>query len=175
MRWLRLWTHSEKPPYKFQSYLRWLTTFICCGCAYGCNLTMLLPLSLTKPFGCYCQSRVTLGNKPQCYAVVEALDSFIMTPTSVSNICKVLDKTCICCGCTYVCILITSLPLSLAKILKFYQKSWMLLAPGQEITVLFGGWGFRPILYDNHIKVIHILSVSQPSYAVSMDASLPCY
>ena len=53
---------------------------------------MLLPLSLAKPLGRYLESRVTLGNKPQCYAVVEALNSFIMTPTSVSNICKVVDN-----------------------------------------------------------------------------------
>jgi len=42
---------------------------------------------------------------------------------------------------------------------------------------LYGDWGLRPILYGNHIKFIHIKSVSQPSYAmdVHMDASLPRY
>ena len=129
MWWLRLWTHSKKapPPHQFQTYERWLTTFICCGCAYGCGLTMLLPLSLAKLLRwCYCKSRVILDTKPQRYAVVEALDSFIMTLNSVSNICKVFDKTFICCGCTYSwCILITFLPLSFATLLKFYQESWM--------------------------------------------------
>ena len=38
------------------------------------------------------QSNPGQRNKPQHYAVIEALDSFIMTPTSVSNICKVLDN-----------------------------------------------------------------------------------
>ena len=105
---------------------RSLTTCICCGCANGCNLTMLLSLSLAKLLRwCYCKSRVTLGNKPQHYAVVEALDSFIMKLTSLSNIYKVFYITFICCGCTYVCILITFLPLSLAKLLKNYQNnSW---------------------------------------------------
>ena len=118
----------KKPPHQFQTYVRWLTTCICCGCAdgcaNGCGLTMLQPLSLAKLLGwSYCNSRVILGTKPQHYAVVEALDSFIMTLTSVSNICKVLDKIFICCGCTYGCILTTFLPLSLAKLLKFYQES----------------------------------------------------
>ena len=90
MQWLRLWTHSKKPTYQFQTYLRCLTTFICCECANRCNLTMLLSLSLAKPFGCYCQPRVTLGNKPQHYAVVEELDSFKKAPTSIPNICKVV-------------------------------------------------------------------------------------
>jgi hypothetical protein len=89
---LRLWTHSTKPTYQFQTYLRCLTIFICCECANRCNLTMLLSLSLAKPFGCYCQPRVTLGNKPQHYAVVEELDSFIMKLTSIPNICKVFDN-----------------------------------------------------------------------------------
>jgi len=96
-----------------------------------------VPLDVALP--CYClyhwpsfsdgvttaKSWVILDTKPQRYAVVEALDSFIMTPTSVLNICKVFDKTFIFCGCTYWCILITFLPLSFATLLKFYQESWM--------------------------------------------------
>ena len=93
MRWLSLWTHSKKPSHQFQTYVRLLTFFLCHGCASGCGLTMLLPLSLSKLLRWfYCKSWVILSNKPQCYAVIEALDSFIMTPTSVSNICKVFDN-----------------------------------------------------------------------------------
>ena len=35
---------------------------------------------------------MVLGNKPQHYLVVEALHSFIMTPTSMSNMYKVINN-----------------------------------------------------------------------------------
>jgi hypothetical protein len=48
VRWLRLYPQSRLIPYQCQTHARWLTTFICCGCEYGCFLTTLRPLSLTK-------------------------------------------------------------------------------------------------------------------------------
>ncbi len=45
---LRLLTHVLIHPLQCQTYIRCLTTFICCGCAYGCVLIIIPPLSLTK-------------------------------------------------------------------------------------------------------------------------------
>jgi hypothetical protein len=46
--WLRLYTQSRLIQYQCQTHARCLTTFICSGCEYGCVLTTLWPLSLTK-------------------------------------------------------------------------------------------------------------------------------
>jgi hypothetical protein len=48
VQWLRLWTQSRLIPHQCQTHARCLTNFICSGCAYGCVLTTLQPLSFTK-------------------------------------------------------------------------------------------------------------------------------
>ena len=63
-------------------------------------------------FGYFWESWVVLGNKPHCHAVVEALHSFIMTFTSISNIYIRCLTTFICCGCAYGCVFLPGYSLS---------------------------------------------------------------
>ena len=98
--------------------------FICCGCAFGCVLTILPPLSSAKVLEFYQEYWMLLGNKsqPQHYDVVEALHSFIWQ-------CETYKKcltSVICCGCAYGCVLTMILPLSLTKRLGFYCWESML-------------------------------------------------
>ena len=51
MRWLRLHTQPIFISHQCYIYIRCLTTFICCGCAYGCVPTTSQPLMPTKPCG----------------------------------------------------------------------------------------------------------------------------
>jgi hypothetical protein len=46
--WLRLYTHSRLISHQCQIYVKCFTTFTCGGCAYGCVLTTLQLLWLTK-------------------------------------------------------------------------------------------------------------------------------
>ena len=48
MRWVRLLTQPIFISHQCYIYIRCLTTFICCGCAYGCVPTKLRPLMPTK-------------------------------------------------------------------------------------------------------------------------------
>jgi hypothetical protein len=48
VRWLRLQTQSKLISHQCQTHARCLTTFICSGWEYGCDLTTLRPLFLTK-------------------------------------------------------------------------------------------------------------------------------
>ena len=66
-----------------------------------------------------------LGNRPQCYAVVDA--SFTMAPSPISNIYKVFDNLQILWIAYGGCIVTMISPLTLAKLLEFYQDLWMLL------------------------------------------------
>jgi hypothetical protein len=55
MRWLRLDTQPIFISHLCYIYKRCLTTFICCGCAYGCvptTLWLLMPIELLE----YCQN-----------------------------------------------------------------------------------------------------------------------
>jgi hypothetical protein len=93
---------------------------------------------------CYCKSRVTLGNKPQHYAVVEALGSFIMTPTSVSIIYKVFDNLHML--WMYISVLYHASASLISKASQILPRI-MDACPVQEIIVLCSDWGFRPILF----------------------------
>jgi hypothetical protein len=66
-----------------------------------------------------------LGNRPQCYAVVDA--SFTMAPSPMSNMYKVFDNLQILWIAYGGCIVTMISPLTLAKLLEFYQDLWMLL------------------------------------------------
>ena len=149
--------HSQKVMQLFcwgnyQIDWRCLTTLRCCGCAYGCILTMILHILLDKHleiywylhqatvyavlcsgWGCRAiqngihinvkhiesvwqpsyamdmsmgtslswyrlscygdgESWILLGNQPQCKVMTNALDSFVMAPTSMLIILYVLDN-----------------------------------------------------------------------------------
>ena len=66
VRWLRLLTQSRLPPYQCQVYTRCLTTFICCGCAYGCVHTTL-----------YLYGKKTM---PNFWLSISLLNSYIVVP-----------------------------------------------------------------------------------------------
>jgi hypothetical protein len=72
MQWLRLHTQPIFISYQCYIYIRCLTTFICCGCAYGCvptTLWLLMPTKLLE----FCQKYGLLpGNKWWGNAVLEA-------------------------------------------------------------------------------------------------------
>jgi len=60
IRWLRLYTQPIFISHPYNIYIRCLTTFICCGCAYGCVHTTLWPLMSTKSLElCYKSGQVS--------------------------------------------------------------------------------------------------------------------
>jgi hypothetical protein len=111
-----------------------------------------------------------LDNRPQCYAVVD--DSFTMAPSPMSNIYKVFDNLQILWIAHGGCIVTMISPLTLAKLLEFYQDLWMLLGNNNKSQHVFSVWGSTPIYWH-----INFLCVWQPSNGVDvhMDASLPWY
>jgi len=92
-----------------------LTTFICCGCAYGCVPTTLWPLMLTKLVEfCYKSGQVS-ADMWWWNEVIEAVDPCC--------ICKRCLTTFICCGCAYGCVPTTLRPLMLTKLVEFCHKT----------------------------------------------------
>ena len=131
---------------------------ICYEFTYGCVLTMLLTLSLTltKLLGFYWESWTMMGNKPQHYVVVEALDSFKKgpTPTSIPNIWKVVDNFYM----LWMCLWMWPYHVTASLI---GQASQMVLLqipgnPGHQTTALCSGWGSGLIHYDTHFSVKHM-------------------
>jgi hypothetical protein len=73
MRWLRLHTQPIFISHQCYIYKRCLTTFICCGCAYGCvptTLWLLMPIYVLE---CCQQSGQLPGDKWWWNAVIEAV------------------------------------------------------------------------------------------------------
>ncbi len=71
----------------------WFTTIVCCGCAYVWVLTTLPMTSFANLLGDFSRIPVTtLGRKIKHSVVVEAVDPFQMTPTSMSNTYKVFHN-----------------------------------------------------------------------------------
>jgi hypothetical protein len=102
------------------------------------------------------------------YLVVEALHSFIMTPTSMSKIYKV----------PWMCLWMCSYQDTASLI---YQVFWIFLrilgSARQQTTLSWSDWGSTLIHNYTHFNIKHILGVWQPSYAVDvpMDVFLPGY
>jgi hypothetical protein len=86
MRWLRLQTQLIFISHQCHTYERCLTTFICCGCAYGCVPTTLRPLMLTKLLEFSEKSGQLPGNNSWWNAVIEAVDPTHIHLTSMSYI-----------------------------------------------------------------------------------------
>ena len=73
MRWLMLYTQPISISHQCYIYIRCLTTFICCWCAYGCVPTTLWPLIPTKLLE-FCQKSWLLpGDKWWWNAVIDAV------------------------------------------------------------------------------------------------------
>jgi hypothetical protein len=124
MRCLRLYTQPMFISHQFFIYKRCLTTFICCGCAYGhvpTTLWLLMPIYLLE---CCQKSGLLPGDKAWWNAVIEAAH-----PTHISHQCYIYKRcltTFICCGCAYGCVPTTLWLLMPTKLLKLCQKSGLL-------------------------------------------------
>ena len=71
--------------------MRCLSTFNCCGCAYGCTLTLLPPQMFFTDLG---ELDEILGNanvQPYHYAIGEAEEPFKLHPTSMSYLYEVFE------------------------------------------------------------------------------------
>ena len=117
-----------------------------------CSYHVTTSLINQAHIGFYWESWTMLGNKPQHYAVVEALDSFKKAHISISNIFKVFDNL-----CAVKVSIDATLPCSVSLI---GQAFWMLLQtpgnPGQQTTALCGGWGTGLIQKSPHINSKHM-------------------
>ena len=90
--WLRLHTQPIFITHQCPIYERCLTTFICCGCAYGCVPTTLWPLMPTKLLEFCYKSGQLPANKWWWNAVIEAVGPIHIHLTSMLNIYKVFDN-----------------------------------------------------------------------------------
>jgi hypothetical protein len=72
-RWLRLSTHPPLISHHYYIYTMCLTTFICCGCAYGCLPTTLWPSMPTKLVEFCHKSGQVSADMWQWKAVIEAV------------------------------------------------------------------------------------------------------
>jgi hypothetical protein len=101
-----------------------LTTFICCGCAYGCVPTTLWPPMPTKLVEfCHKSGQVSDDNMWRWKAVIEAVDPSTTHLTSLLYIYIMCLTTFICCGCAYGCVPTTLWPPMPTKLVEFCHKS----------------------------------------------------
>jgi len=100
MWWLMLYTQPIFISHRFYIYKRCLTSFICCGCAYGCVPTMLWLLMPTKLLE-FCQKSGLLPDDKWWWNAVIWLHT---QPIFISHQCYIYKRcltTLICCGCAY--------------------------------------------------------------------------
>jgi hypothetical protein len=103
MQWLRLYTQPIFISHQCYIYKRCLTTFICCGCAYGCVPTTLWLLTPTKLLE-FCQKSGLLpGDKWWWNAVLEAAHPTHIHLTSMLYIWKVFDNLYMLWMCIWMC------------------------------------------------------------------------
>jgi hypothetical protein len=103
MRWLRLHTHPIFISHQCYIYKRCLTTFICCGCAYGRVPTMLWFLMPTKLLE-FCQKSGLLPrNKSWWNAGIEAAHLTHTRLTSMLYTYKVFDILYMLWMCIWMC------------------------------------------------------------------------
>jgi hypothetical protein len=103
MRWLRLHTQPIFISHQCYIHIRCLTTFICCGCAYGCVPTTLWFLILTKLLE-FCQKSGLLPRDKWWWnAVIEAAHPTHIHLTSMLYIYKVFDNLYMLWMCIWTC------------------------------------------------------------------------
>ena len=149
MQWLRLYTQPIFISHQIYIYKRCLTTFICCGCAYGCVPTTLWLLMLTKLLECCQISGLLPGDKWWWNAVIEAAHSTHI----ISHQCYICIRcltTFICCGCAYGRVPTMLWLLMQTYILECCQKSGLL--PGDK-------WWWNAVLEAVHPTHIHLTSM----------------
>ena len=101
--WLRLQTHPPLISHHCYIYTMCLTTFICCGCAYGCVPTTLRPPMPTKPWEFRHKSRQVSSNKWQWKVVIEAVHPSTTHLTSLLYIYMVVDNLYMLWMCIWMC------------------------------------------------------------------------
>jgi len=161
-------------------YIRCLTTFICCGCAYGCVPTTLRPLMPTKLLEFCYKSGQLPPNNSWWNAVIERLRT---QPIFISDQCYIYIyirclTTFICCGCAYGCVSTTLQPLMPTTLLEFCYKSGQLPPNTSWWNVAIERLRTQPIFISHQCYMyIYIKGVWQPLYAVDvhMDVSQQCY
>ena len=106
--------------------------------------------------------------------MIEAVDPFLILPTSMSNTYNAFDNLHMLRMCIWMC------PYHIVAALQdhaFGSELEFQVTPRRWMMVKCSDWGCRPIPDSSHINVKHIQCIWQPSYAmdVHMDASLPHY
>ena len=149
MRWLRLHTQPIFISHPYYIYKRCLTTFICCGCAYGCVHTTLRPLMLTKLVEFCHKSGQVSADIWWWNEVIEAVDPTHIHLTSILYIYKVFDNLYMLCMCIWMRPHHV-LPLMPTKLLEFCQKSGLL--PGDN------SW-WNAVIEAAHPTHIHLTSI----------------
>jgi hypothetical protein len=147
------------------------TTFVCCNMSMGTSL-------LQYRLSCYGESWVLLDNQPQCLVLANALDSFLMAPTSMLIICYVFDNHHLMWRCIWMYLwmcpfhAITSL-LPTWHLFWFRGTSWTPFHRCYEVVVVEA----ITIHNDSQCNKIYMEGVWQPLYAVdgNMNVSLSWY
>ena len=144
---------------------RILTSFICCGWAYGaifCPLP-LPPLKLSQIWEGFWNYGSLLGCKWQHFTVAEVLTQHGMVPTSPLNICKVVDNL----HMLWMGILVHHKAICQQCVLaKNWEVFWNHSLLGLQKTPLCSGWGPNPTWNASHIPSQHMNSSWQASSAV---------
>ncbi len=88
--WLRLWNLSNCIPHPCHTFIRHLSAFSGCGCAYGFILILLPPQMLPQICENWLKSYLMQVCKPCNYALVEAVEPFKLHLMSMSYIYRVV-------------------------------------------------------------------------------------
>jgi hypothetical protein len=151
--WLRLSIHPPLISHHCYIYIRCLTTFICCGCAYGCIITTLWPFMPTKLVEfCHKSGQVSDDMWPW-KVVIEAVDPSTTHLTSLLCIYKVFDNLYLLWMCIWMCphhITAAHVDQILWNFATNLGKSQM-ICDGKK-----GDWGCRPNHHSSHITVMYI-------------------
>jgi hypothetical protein len=147
--WLRLHTQPIFISHPYYIYKRYLTTIICCGCAYGCVHTTLRPLMSTELVEFCHKSGQVSADIWWWNEVIEAVDPTHIHLTSILYIYKVFDNLYMLWMCIWMCPHHV-LPLMPTKLLEFCQKSGLL--PGNN------SW-WNAVIEAAHSTHIHLTSI----------------
>ena len=148
-------------PYPYSShihiiYIRCLTTFICCGCAYGCVHTTLWPLMLTKLLEFCHKSGQVSADMSWWNEVIDAIDPTHIHLTSIIYIYKMFDNLYMLWMCIWMCphhLMAAHVDQAFGILPQIWASlSWY-------VMVTWGDWGCRPNPYSSQIHIIYIKGV----------------
>ena len=152
-----IWVGCTPNPYSSHInviyYKRCLTSFICCGCAYGCVPTTLWPPMPTKLVEFCHKSGQVSDDKWRWKAVIEAVDPSTTHLTSLLYIYNVFDNLYMLWMCIWMC----PHPVMAAhadQACGILPQIWASLR--WYVMVKSDNWGCRSNHHSSHITVIYI-------------------